>query len=329
VDFTTEIGTKLMEAFGFKEADRRVRGANVYRFNKLNDYFGNHLCYLRSEAVDGMKPVRPGVFEDEWGVRWDRSVDKDIGVPVNRVLQARDLSLLRVPDTDDPARFEHFGPVLEANPGRYRIVKISRCLFERAWSLRGMEELLVDFVEDSAFVHELLDKLTEFCVKLVRNLSDFPIDGIRFSDDWGWQRGLLLSPAMWRRFLKPRLKRMYDRAHAQGYGVFIHSCGDVRAIMDDLVEIGVNVFNPIQPEVMDVETVLERYSGRLAFNGGLSIQKTLPFGTPAEVKREVESRLQTARAFGGFILAPSHDMTPDIPVRNVEAMLGVLKGQAA
>jgi uroporphyrinogen decarboxylase len=327
VDFTSEIGVKLVEAFGLKEADRWVRGVNVYRFNELNDYFGNHLCYLRGEAVDGLKPVRPGVFEDEWGVLWDRSVDRDIGVPLNRVLQARDLSQLRVPDADDPARFEHFGPLLEANPGRYRVAKISRCLFERAWSLRGMEELLVDFVEAPDFVHELLERLTDFCVRLVKNLSGFPIDGTRFSDDWGWQRGLLLSPVMWRRFLKPRLKRLYDQAHAQGYGVFIHSCGDVRSIMDDLVEIGVNVFNPIQPEVMEVREVVKAYSGRLAFYGGLSIQKTLPLGTPGEVRSEVESRLQTARDFGGFLPAPSHDMTPDIPVRNVEAMLGVLKGQ--
>jgi uroporphyrinogen decarboxylase len=268
------------------------------------------------------------VFEDEWRVRWDRSVDKDIGVPLNRVLDRRDLSRLRVPDADDPARFEHFDPVLEANSGRYRVVKISRCLFERAWSLRGMEELLVDFVEDPGFVEGLLDRLADFCVRLIKNLSGFPIDGIRFSDDWGWQRGLLLSPAMWRRFLKPRLKRMYDQAREQGYGVFIHSCGDVRPVMDDLVEIGVDVFNPIQPEVMEVREVVKTYAGRLAFYGGISIQKTLPLGTTEEVKREVETRLHTARDFGGFLLAPSHDMTPDIPVRNVEAMLEVLRGQA-
>jgi uroporphyrinogen decarboxylase len=328
VDFTSEIGLKLIEAFGLKEMKRCVRGVNVYRFNELQDFFGSHLCYLRSEAVDVMKPTGPGVFEDEWGVRWDRSVDKDIGVPLNRVLDARGLSRLRNPDADDPARFEHFGPVLEANPGRYRIVKISRCLFERAWSLRGMEDLMVDFVEDPDFVEELLERLTDFSVRLIKNLSGFPIDGIRFSDDWGWQRGLLLSPAMWRRFLKPRLKRMYDQAHAQGYGVFIHSCGDVRSVMDDLVEIGVDVFNPIQPDVMDVDETVRAFAGRLAFYGGISVQKTLPLGTTDEVKSEVESRLRTARAFGGFIPAPSHDMPPDIPARNVEAMLEVLKGQA-
>jgi uroporphyrinogen decarboxylase len=267
------------------------------------------------------------VFEDEWGVLWDRSEDKDIGVPVNRVLGRRDLGGLRDPDADDPARFEHFNPVLEANAGRYRIVKISRCLFERAWSLRGMEELMVDFVEAPSFAEELLDRVADFSVGIVKNLSAFPVDGVRFSDDWGWQRGLLLSPAMWRRFLKPRLKRMYDEAHARGLHVFIHSCGDVRAVMDDMVEIGVNVFNPIQPEVMDVHGTVKAYAGRLAFNGGLSIQQTLPFGAPADVRREVRSRLETARAFGGFILAPSHDMTPDIPVRNVEAMLDALRGQ--
>jgi uroporphyrinogen decarboxylase len=328
VDFTSEIGSKLMSAFGLAEGDRRVRGVNVHRFNALNDRFGNHLCYLRGEAVDASRMVGPGVSEDEWGILWDRSVDKDIGVPLNRVLGTRDAGRLNVPDPDDPARFEHFAPVIEANPGRYLLVKVSRCLFERAWSLRGMEELFVDFVEAPDFVEELLDRLADFSIRLIGNLSTFPVDGIRFSDDWGWQHGLLLSPAMWRRFLKPRLKRMYDQARAQGYDVFIHSCGQVSAVMEDLVEIGVNVFNPIQPEVMDVHETVRAFAGRLAFNGGISIQKTLPFGTPGDVRKEVESRLRTARAFGGFVLAPSHDMTPDIPVRNVEEMLEVLKGQA-
>jgi uroporphyrinogen decarboxylase len=98
-------------------------------------------------------------------------------------------------------------------------------------------------------------------------------------------------------------------------------------VLDDLVEIGVDVFNPIQPETMDVREVIGTYAGRLSFYGGLSIQRTLPFGTPAEVMEEVESRIGLARKHGGYIVAPSHDMPPDIPLENVDAMLDVLFNQ--
>ena len=177
------------------------------------------------------------------------------------------------------------------------------------------------------FVHELFERITDFNLKLLDNLKEYPIDGVRFSDDWGGQRGLLMSPETWRTFIKPYLKRMYDYAHTLGYDIFIHTCGDVTLLLDDLIEIGVNVFNPFQPEVMDIENIIKRYAGRLAFNGGLSIQKTLPFGNPNEVRNEVKRRLKLAKEYGGYIISPAHDMPPDIPLENIQAMLKVLHGQ--
>jgi uroporphyrinogen decarboxylase len=120
---------------------------------------------------------------------------------------------------------------------------------------------------------------------------------------------------------------MYGRAHEKGYDVFIHSCGNITVILDDLIEIGVDVFNPFQPEAIDVEGIIEKYSGKLAFYGGLSIQKTLPFGKPEDVRKEVDSRLKLAGKFRGLILSPSHDMPPDIPMNNILAMLETIKNQ--
>ncbi len=331
IDCTSEIASWLIKVFGLEGKEQPVRivhGRNIYQYNALNDYLGNHLCYVRTESSESTREVEPMIWEDEWGIRWDRSVDRDIGTPLNTLLDAMDVEKLQFPDPDDPSRFEHIPPIIEANEGRYAVAKVSRCLFERAWSLRGMQNLMMDFIQAPDFVHELLERLTDFAVRLVRNLKNFAIDAVRFSDDWGGQRGLLMSPDMWRMFLKPCLKRMYNQAKSQGYAVFIHSCGDITAVLDDLVEIGVDVFNPFQPEVMDIEEVIGRYKGRLAFNGGLSIQKTLPFGTPKEVRDEVMHRIGLSRRFGGYIIGPSHDMPRDIPVKNVQAMLDVLKIQA-
>ena len=330
IDCTSEIAELLMEAFGLDEKMQSTGinyRKNIGRYDILNDFLGNHLCYVRTESSESTREIRPMIWEDEWGVLWDKSIDRDIGTPVNTLLDDRNIEKLMFPDPDDPSRFRHITPIIEANETRYIVAKISRCLFERAWSLRGMQNLMMDFIESPDFVHELFGRLADFSVNILENLRGFPIDAVRFSDDWGGQRGLLISPEMWRRFLKPHLKRMYGKAKSMGYTVFIHSCGDITAILDDLVEIGVDVFNPFQPEVMDIETVIDRYRGRLAFDGGLSIQKTLPFGTPEDVRKEVRQRLGLAKKYGGYIIGPSHDMPRDIPPGNVAAMLDVLKDQ--
>ena len=327
IDCTAEMARIIMERRGIDGESLTVLGKNIFNYNRLYDFFGNHLCYIRTEAVNSTVEVEPCIWRDEWGVLWDRSVDRDIGTPVNTVLEHMSIDQVHVPEPFDDSRYAHFMPVIESNTHRYIVVKISRCLFERAWSLRGMENLLVDFMENPSFVHELFELITEFGLQIIDALEPFPIDGIRFSDDWGGQLGMLMSPKAWRSFIRPYLGRLYSRAHERGYDVFIHSCGNVSAVFDDLIEIGVDVFNPVQPETMDVEEVVGSYAGRLAFYGGLSIQHTLPFGTPEEVRQEVRSRLRLARKCGGYIVSPAHDMPPDIPVENIDAMLDVLQHQ--
>jgi uroporphyrinogen decarboxylase len=320
IDCTSDMARIFMER-------HRLHGGGRDGYNRLHDYLGNHLAYLRTDSPHSTFEESPGIWRDEWGVLWDRSLDRDIGSLSNCILEHWDVDKLAVPDPCSKERYTHFEAQLSVNENRYKVAKISRCLFERAWSLRGMENLLVDFVENPAFVHELFGIITDFGLGIIEALKPFPIDAIRFSDDWGGQRGMLMSPDTWRRFIKPYLARLYAKAHAQGYDVFIHCCGNILDILDDLIEIGVNVFNPIQPETMDVEDVIKSYAGRLAFNGGLSIQHTLPFGTPSEVREEVENRVMLAKKHGGYIVAPSHDMPPDIPVENIDAMCDVLFNQ--
>jgi uroporphyrinogen decarboxylase len=327
ISCTSVLSSVYMKALGLEEKSRIILGQNVYRFNELDDYFGNHLCFLRNRAVNSLTEEEPGIYRDEWGVRWDRRIDRDIGNPGPPLLEGRNLDRLSVPDPADPNRYAHFWPIIEASQNRYILAKFSYSLFERAWALRGMENLMVDMIEAPGFVDELFGVITAYNLEVIRQLEHYPIDGIYFGDDWGGQRGLLMSPTMWRRFIKPQLEKMYRAAHDQEYDVFIHSCGDISLLLDDLIEVGLNVFNPFQPEVMDVEDIMKRYAGRLAFYGGLSIQQTLPLGTPEEVKQQTAHRLRLAREYGGFIISPSHDMPPDVPLANTLAMLELLRGQ--
>ncbi|MBD3306229.1 hypothetical protein GF339_07555 [candidate division KSB3 bacterium] len=329
INYTSDIGHRLMQEFDLPVEHHEVLGKNIFAFNALEKFLGNHIVpYLRTRAVNSVKEVKPGIWQDEWGVLWDRTIDKDIGTPMNCLLEEMQFADLTLPDPDDPDRYAHLTPIIEANSDRYLLARRTYCLFERAWSLRGMENLLMDFVLHPSFVHQLFELITEFNLKVVKNLINFPIDGIYFGDDWGSQGGLLISPATWREFIKPYMKRLYAQAHQQGYDVFIHSCGNNSLIMEDLIEIGVNVFNPFQPEVIDVEQMMQQYAQRLAFYGSLSIQRTLPFGTPADVRQEVKHRLRLARQYGGLIISPAHDMPPDIPTDNVLAMLDVLQSQS-
>ncbi|HNT36245.1 MAG TPA: uroporphyrinogen decarboxylase family protein, partial [bacterium] len=138
--------------------------------------------------------------------------------------------------------------------------------------------------------------------------------------DWGQQRGLQMGPRLWREFIYPELKRMYRVVRDAGKYVFIHSCGDVDELFVDLIEIGLNCFNPFQPEVMDVPGLLEHYRGRLTFFGGLSTQRTLPYGTPADVRNETR-RLIALGKDGGYILSPAHAVEGDVPLDNMLAFM--------
>jgi uroporphyrinogen decarboxylase len=136
-----------------------------------------------------------------------------------------------------------------------------------------------------------------------------------------------MGPALWREYIKPRISRLYALVKSRGKKVFIHSCGKVEEIFPDLIECGVDVFNPFQPEVMDVEEIKRRYGARITFFGGISTQKTLPFATAAQVKEEVARLIERVGKGGGYIAAPAHDIPKDARPENIAAMLEVLAGQ--
>jgi uroporphyrinogen decarboxylase len=162
---------------------------------------------------------------------------------------------------------------------------------------------------------------------LVRRVLAFDIDGVRFGDDWGQQRGLIMGPVLWRRYIKPRVKRLYGIVKAAGRKVFIHCCGKIDEIFPDLIECGVDVFNPFQPEVMDVGEMKRLYGRDITFFGGISTQKTLPCGTVSQARDEMRRLIDMIGRDGGYIAAPAHDVPRDARPENVAAVLDVLRNQ--
>lgn len=267
------------------------------------------------------------LWQDDFGVQWDRSVDDDIGIVCNRVLPERDLSGLQLPDPLAPSRWAGFATEVAAAGDRAVQFSIGFSLFERAWTLRGMERLFVDMIEAPEFVDDLLDLICDYNVALVEQALTHEIDCVHFGDDWGSQRGLLMGPRIWERFLAPRLERMYGTAKSAGKFVSIHSCGKVQEVFPRLIELGLDCFNPFQPEVMDPYEMKREFGDRLAFWGGVSTQKLLPYGTVDQVRSEVRRLLAEVGKGGGYICAPAHSVPGDARPENVMAMLEVLADQ--
>lgn len=310
-------------------------GFTIPAWEKLVAYLGReptieelglHIVALSATPLDAWVEVKPGFWRDEFGVIWNRTVDKDIGNP-KPIFSEPSLGDYRFPNPDDPERYSHFPAFIEAHKDKFILCEIGFSLFERAWSMRGMENFLIDMKENPSFVHELLDAIADFNIRIIRNAVKYPIDGFYFGDDWGQQRGLIMGPILWREFIKPRLRMMYEEVHKAGLPVFIHSCGDIQQLFPELIEIGVNVFNPFQPEVMDIFEMKRKYGDRLTFFGGISVQRLLPFGTPQEIRRETRRILREIGKGGGYIASPSHAIPKDVPVENILALIETFQNQ--
>jgi uroporphyrinogen decarboxylase len=285
----------------------------------------NHLLDL-GNPIGFFTDLGDDLVQDVFGVVWDRSVDKDIGIVRGAVLPEPTLRGYRFPDPLDKRCFDDIPGKIALYGDRFRVFQIGFSLYERAWTMRGMSNLLMDFIDNPGFVRDFLNAICEYNIAQVHGALRYEIDGIYFGDDWGQQRGLQMGPKLWREFILPVLRRMYAVVRDAGKYVFIHSCGDVDELFPDLIEAGVNCFNPFQPEVMNVYDLMALYRGRLSFLGGLSTQRTLPYGTPEDVRRETYRLLDHGRS-GGFIFAPAHDVEGDVPLENMLAFIQVLQEQ--
>lgn len=308
--FTVPATEKLQQALDARDVDAAI---------------DNHFVKLGSD-IGFFTELGNARFRDYFGVVWDRTVDKDIGVVEGCLLPEPTLKYYTFPDPTPGMIFDEIPSRIEAYPDCFRVFKIGFSLYERAWTLRGMENLMMDFISHPAFVRELLGAIADYNITQIRKALEFDIDAVYFGDDWGQQRGLQMGPALWREFIAPQLKRMYAQVKDAGKYVMIHSCGKVDELFDELIAMGLNCFNPFQPEVMDTFSLMEKYRGRLAFHGGLSTQVTLPNGTADEVRTETE-RLINAGRQGGYIFAPAHGVQRDVPTENMLAFIELLRSQ--
>jgi len=194
-------------------------------------------------------------------------------------------------------------------------------LFEKAWFARGMENLLVDMAVHEAYCEALFERIVEADLMMLEMMLAADVDGVLLGCDWGSQQALLMGPEHWRRYIGPRHARMFRRIREAGKYAFLHSCGNIIAVLPDVVEMGVQVLNPVQPECLDLREVTARFGEALTFWGGISTQQTLPMGTPDDVRREAREAASVLGAGGGYILAPAQAIQGDVPLENCLALI--------
>ena len=311
INYTAGMGERLAKHFG-------VSG------ERLPGFLDNHMVrvdisYPKRSSADG------STFYDWWGAGFATG-EEGYFVNDSPLSESTNLDAYAWPDPEAADLLGDAQRTVEAYGDEYFITpNFGFALFERAWALRGFEQLLLDLAVDTGFVEALLDRIVEIQLVAIGRFLELGMDGGYFGDDYGAQQSLLFSPRTWRRLIKPRLARLFAPFQERELPVLMHSDGQIEDILPDLVEIGLTTLNPVQPEALDHGRLYERFGDKLSFYGGVSTQTVLPHGTPEAVKSAVRQCVADLAPDGtGLLLAPSHRMMTDIPLANVEALLSAM-----
>jgi uroporphyrinogen decarboxylase len=275
-------------------------------------------------------------YTDEWGIGWRPCVYQTkfgpgvyTEVASHPLADDAKLGAYQPPDPNRPELYLEAERLLAQHGAEYYIVGVTvTTIFETAWALRGLSQLMMDFVADPDLAHRVLEIPYRYHLAAAKRLVELGVDMLWTGDDVGSQHGMMISPSHWRTFLKPRMAEFIATVKAINpqLKVAYHCDGDLRSIIPELIEIGVDVLNPIQPACMDPAEIKRAYGDRLCFWGSLDEQHTLPFGGPDDVRREVLSRLDHMGRNGGLIIGPTHHVQLDTPLENFWAMVETITG---
>lgn len=265
---------------------------------------------------------------DEWGVGSYRCRGADLHFirqvhPMQAGMTEEEAKSYPLPDFTAPYRHAHFKQTVDDLHRRGLAVgaPLSQTFFEPAWGIRGFEETLMDMMSEPEAISILFDRIVDLRTEQALMYAEAGADVLMLGDDIGMQTGMLMSVPLWREFLKPRHARVISAVKERypDMPIFYHSCGNCSAVIPELIEIGVTVLNPVQPECMDQRQIKESFGHQLAFWGGVSAQTNLSFGTPEQVRDEVKLRIETLGRDGGYLIGPNHVIEPEVPWENLLA----------
>jgi uroporphyrinogen decarboxylase len=338
ISFTPEFAERLRADLAMNEkvfnlsrsAHNPHGGGNTYEFERAlgEDMLLTSVGWANSYYQEGE------TYVDEWGISW-KSVPYKTPYGIGHYTEiaghplADDgaISQYRPPDPNRPEIYHDARWTIDHFKDEYWIVGVTvTTIWETAWALRGYDRLLADLVTDPDLAETILEIPYQYHLAAARKLVEMGADMIWIGDDVGAQRSMLISPRHWRRFLKPRMANFIGTLKAIDPKVKVayHSDGNILPIIPELIEIGLDVLNPIQPMCMDPADLKRRYGDRLCFWGTVDEQETLPFGRPEDVRDEIFKRLATVGRDGGLIIGPTHHVQLDTPMENFWAMVSTI-----
>ena len=308
--------------------------ANRISYTKALTELGNDCVCVAISYPDGFstRTDENGVITDEWGIKWGNSgmYYEMVGHPLAEVETVNDLDSYNFPEALAKGCFDFAGQQIKEYGDNYAIIGEQECtVFELSWYLVGLEKFLIDMMMSMPYVPELLDRVMEINLRQASKLVDMGVDIIWTGDDMGNQDAMMIDPDMWRKVFKPRMQHVFSTLKNINPDIKIayHSCGSIRPIIPDLIEIGLDILNPVQPlaKYMEAQPLKDDFGKKLSFFGGVDIQQLLPNGTAQEIKSSVRDKKKTLGKNGGYILAPAHNIQPDTPLKNVFAFFEAAK----
>jgi uroporphyrinogen decarboxylase len=333
ISFTPEFASRLrrdMELQG-KAVHNPHGGGNTYELERAlgQDMLLTSVGWANSYYMDN-KP-----YVDEWGIGWTVQPYKTpfgtghyTEITSHPLADDDAISRYRPPDPNRPELYADAAQVIRDFKDEYWIVGVTvTTIFEAAWALRGLEQIMIDMMVDPDLADHLLDIPYRYHLTAAKKLVEMGVDMVWTGDDFGSQHEMLISPKMWRKYFKWRMANLIGELKAINPNVKVayHSDGDIRRIIPELIEIGLDVLNPIQPSSMNPAEIKSMFGDRLCFWGTIDEQHTLPFGSPKDVQDEVIERLETIGRQGGLILAPTHHVQLDTPLDNFWAMVETIQ----
>lgn len=333
ISFTPEFALRLASDLGLNDdAHNPHGGGNDYALETalgvdiLQTSVGWANCYYADAES----------YVDEWGVGW-RSAPYTTKFGTGRYTEmvshplAEDgaIDTYTPPDPTRAGLYADAERLISKYGSEYWICGVTvTTIFETAWALRGLDQLLMDFALNPDLAERILEIPFRYHLTAAKRLAAMGVDMIWTGDDVGAQQAMMISPDMWRRFFKPRMAEFFREVKGVNPKVKIayHSDGNILPIIPDLIEIGLDVLNPVQPASMDPAALKNEFGDRLCFWGSIDEQDTLPFGAPEDVRAEVELRLKTIGKGGGLIIGPTHHVQLDTPLENFWAMVDAVVG---
>jgi len=307
---------------------------------RVNSYYGsvswqtkldNHIVIVPTVNFGVDFGANKTFSTDMYGTTW--RVDKQPFHLEKPALNKPSFSGYTFPDLNaffDKGWYERALKLINEKKDHFLVTTLGFGLFERTWAIRGFENALMDVVMYPDFYKELIKRIFEQQMALLDKVLTLPIDGIMFSDDFGYQDGIIIGAERWRRYFKPYIAKMYAEVHQAGKYTLHHMCGSQAEILPDLINIGLDVYESVQPEAKNNSPyrLKKLYGNDITFWGGLGSQSTIPFGTPAEIKAEVRKLCKEMGKGGGYILSCAKPIQPGTPTKNVVAVIEAFAEQA-